>query len=83
VPKEVSAMAVNSLLANVHLLSFGRGTRRHLNVGGETIDETATFGTSAIPSPIKWSAADAVQVLSKLLILSRSHRCAACHRCSP
>jgi hypothetical protein len=46
-------MAINSLLANVHLLSCGRGTRLALQMGGETIDETATFRTSAIPSPMK------------------------------
>jgi hypothetical protein len=50
---EASAMAINSLLANVHLRSYGRGTRPATEMGSETIDETATFGTSAIPSPIK------------------------------
>jgi hypothetical protein len=46
-------MAINSLRANVHLLSCGLDTRLPLHMGGKTIDETATFGTSDIPSPIK------------------------------
>jgi hypothetical protein len=46
-------MAINSSLANAHLLPCGRSTRLSEEMGGEINDETATFGTNAIPSPMK------------------------------
>jgi hypothetical protein len=50
---EAGTMALDLSLANAHLLSCGRSNRLFEEMGGETTDETATFGTNAIPSPMK------------------------------